>query len=103
MRRTTQSRSTGGRFWPCTTSPVPVLALDGNYSLRRASAASPGRRAIEVLLALPGRREKTPRAIVGWAMDRAAYTVTPVMSDGSSGPPLNLRGLFEQFVHETGR
>ena len=60
------------------------------------------RRAIEVLLALPGRPERTPRAIVGWAMDRAAYTVTPVMSDGSSGPPLNLRGLFEQFVDETG-
>jgi hypothetical protein len=36
-------------------------------------------------------------------MDRIAYTVTPVMSDGSSGPPLNLRGLFEQFVDETGR
>jgi hypothetical protein len=35
-------------------------------------------------------------------MDRGAYTVTPVMSNGSSGPPLNLRGLFEQFLDETG-
>ena len=41
-------------------------------------------------------------AIVGWDIDRATYTVTPIMSDGSSGPPLNLRGLFEQFLNETG-
>jgi hypothetical protein len=47
---------------------------------------------------LPGKDAAT---IGGWAMDRSAYTVTPVMSDGSSGPPLNLRGLFEQFVNET--
>jgi hypothetical protein len=33
-------------------------------------------------------------AVVGWKIDRAAYTVVPIMSDGSSGPPLNLRGLF---------
>jgi hypothetical protein len=26
---------------------------------------------------------------------------TPVMTDGSDGPPLELRGLFEQFVLET--
>jgi hypothetical protein len=41
-------------------------------------------------------------AIVGWNIDRAAYTVVPIMSDGSSGPPLNLRGLFEQFQDEVG-
>jgi hypothetical protein len=46
---------------------------------------------------------KDAARIVGWSMDRSAYTVTPVMSDGSSGSPLNLRGLFEQFVHETDR
>jgi hypothetical protein len=46
---------------------------------------------------------KDAASIVGWSMDRSAYTVTPVMSDGSSGSPLNLRGLFEQFVHETDR
>jgi hypothetical protein len=41
--------------------------------------------------------------IVGWTMDRNEYTVTPVLSDGSNGSPLNLRGLFEQFVQETGQ
>jgi hypothetical protein len=37
-----------------------------------------------------------------WTLDRAAYTVTPLMSDGTSGPPLNLRSLFEQFLEEVG-
>jgi hypothetical protein len=39
--------------------------------------------------------------ILGWKIDRARYVATPMMSDGSEGPPLELRGLFEQFLHET--
>ena len=40
--------------------------------------------------------------IVGWQIDRASFTATPIMSDGSEGPPLELRGLFEQYQIETG-
>ena len=40
-------------------------------------------------------------AICGWKIDRSRYVATPIMSDGSEGPPLELRGLFEQFVLET--
>jgi hypothetical protein len=75
------------------------------------------------LLAAPGKRGATgergpkgdrgPAGIAGppgkdattiacWTLDRAAYTVTPLMSDGTSGPPLNLRSLFEQFLEEVG-
>ena len=35
--------------------------------------------------------------IVGWKIERERYVATPVMSDGREGPPLELRGLFEQF------
>jgi hypothetical protein len=38
--------------------------------------------------------------IVGWTVDRAAYTVRPILSDKSEAPPLELRGLFEQFHDE---
>src|SRR5262245_35969842 len=38
--------------------------------------------------------------ISGWKIDRARYLATPVMSDGREGPPLELRGLFEQFFLE---
>ena len=43
-----------------------------------------------------------PIAIAGWVIDRASFTATPVMTDGSEGPPLELRGLFEQYQAETG-
>jgi hypothetical protein len=39
--------------------------------------------------------------ICDWKIDRARYVATPVMSDGREGSPLELRGLFEQFLHET--
>src|SRR5262245_30350557 len=45
---------------------------------------------------------KDTATVICWDVDRAAYTVTPIMSDGTSGPPLNLRGLFEQFLNEAG-
>jgi hypothetical protein len=38
--------------------------------------------------------------ICDWKIDRARYVATPVMSDGRDGPPLELRGLFEQFFSE---
>jgi hypothetical protein len=101
-----------------------AVALNGGsfLALRDKPGGCPGRG--WQLLAAPGKRgvagERGPQGdrgpvgiagppgkdaatIVGWAMDRSAYTVAPVMSDGSSGSPLNLRGLFEQFVHETDR
>jgi hypothetical protein len=38
--------------------------------------------------------------IVGWKIDRAAYSATPIMSDDSAVAPLQLRPLFEQFHKE---
>ena len=36
--------------------------------------------------------------IVQWDLDRKRYSVWPVMSDGTTGPELKLRELFEQFL-----
>jgi hypothetical protein len=97
-----------------------AVALNGGsfLALHDKPGACPG--AGWQLLASPGKRGATgepgPRgptgiagpsgvdaaAVVGWKIDRAAYTVVPIMSDGSSGPPLNLRGLFEQFQDDVG-
>src|SRR6516225_6155799 len=67
------------------------------------------------LLTSPGKRgvagekgERGPQGSPGlsgvtirdWKIDRARYVATPVMSDGREGPPLELRGLFEQFLSE---
>jgi hypothetical protein len=47
---------------------------------------------------LPG---ETGPIILAWKVDRESYSATPIMSDHSEVPPLELRGLFEQFQIET--
>jgi hypothetical protein len=39
--------------------------------------------------------------LASWQLDRTRYRATPIMSDGSEGPPLELRELFQQFQDET--
>jgi hypothetical protein len=40
-------------------------------------------------------------SIVSWQIDRERYRASPLMSDGTVGPNLELRGMFEQFLIET--
>ncbi len=49
---------------------------------------------------LIGPRGEPAPTITGWRVDRASYTVVPVLSNGIEGAPLELRGLFEQFFNE---
>jgi Collagen triple helix repeat (20 copies) len=49
---------------------------------------------------LIGPRGEPAPTITGWRLDRASYTAVPVLSNGSEGAPLDLRGLFEQFFNE---
>ena len=70
--------------------------------------ASPGKRGIAGPKGERGERGAkgdpglSGATICGWTIDRARYVATPVMSDGREGPPLELRGLFEQFLREAG-
>jgi hypothetical protein len=38
--------------------------------------------------------------ITSWRVDKARYVATPVMSDGTPGPDLELRDLFVQFIRD---
>jgi hypothetical protein len=38
---------------------------------------------------------------VSWTIDRTHYRAVPTLSNGTQGPVLELRPLFEQFVEET--
>ena len=40
--------------------------------------------------------------ILGWQIDRAKYLVTPIMSDASELPAIEMRALFEQVLDERG-
>jgi hypothetical protein len=53
------------------------------------------------IMGVRGERGEAAPAIRSWQVDRTHYTATPIMSDGSREPPLELHGLFEQFLLET--
>jgi hypothetical protein len=78
---------------PCPGSGWQLVASQG----KRGAAGEKGERGP------PGPRGDAGASgatIVGWKIDRERYVATPVMADGSEGPPLELRGLFEQFFSE---
>jgi hypothetical protein len=94
---------------------LDVVALNGGCFIARKDAPGPCPGSGWQLLASQGKRgvagargergERGPKGdpglsgvtICDWKIDRARYVATPVMSDGREGPPLELRGLFEQF------
>jgi hypothetical protein len=94
---------------------LDVAALNGGSFIALKDAPGPCPGSGWQLLASQGKRgaagekgERGPRGDAGasgaticdWKIDRARYVATPVMSDGRDGPPLELRGLFEQFFSE---
>lgn len=42
-----------------------------------------------------------PLRIHSWLIEPAHYRASPLMTDGTTGPPLPLRSLFERFLAET--
>ena len=46
------------------------------------------------------RGEPAPH-IVSWQLDREHFRASPLMSDGTVGATLELRGLFERYQEET--
>jgi len=99
---------------------LDVVALNGGCFIARKDAPGPCPGSGWQLLASQGKRgvagekgergERGPKGDPGlsgvticeWKIDRARYVATPVMSDGREGPPLELRGLFEQFLKDAG-
>jgi len=93
---------------------LDVVALNGGSFIARKDAPGPCPGSGWQLLASQGKRgvsgargERGPTGLSGatirdWKIDRARYVATPLMSDGREGPPLELRGLFEQFLADAG-
>ena len=77
---------------PCPGAGWQLLASQG----KRGVAGDRGERGQQGNPGLSG------ATIRDWKIDRALYVATPVMSDGREGPPLELRGLFEQFLADAG-
>lgn len=90
--------SDGASFIALRDNPGP-LPGDGWQLLVRQGR--PGRAGPQGEPGPRGERGEPGTSIMGWKLDRAGYIATPILSDGKRGPPLELRGLFEQFQTET--
>jgi hypothetical protein len=66
---------------------------------KRGQQGPPGARGEKGDRGPPG---QSAPSIVNWIVERASYSVVPILSDGTEGPRLELRPLFEQFNAETG-
>jgi hypothetical protein len=95
---------------------LDVVAYNGASFCARRSAPGPcpgpdwqliakvgksGQRGLMGPAGARGERGEAAPAIRSWEVDRTRYTATPIMTDGSCGPPLELHALFEQFLLET--
>jgi hypothetical protein len=49
-----------------------------------------------------GEKGEPGTTLHSWQLDPERYRVSPLMSDGTVGPMLELRRLFEQFIAEVG-
>ena len=68
-----------------------------------ASKGSRGDRGVQGLPGVPGQQGESGKVaslISEWQVDLKAYTITPVLTDGRTGPPLQLRDLFQQFLND---
>ena len=100
---------------------LDIVALNGGSFIARRDNPGPCPGEGWQSLVMPGKQGKPgeqgpagepgPRGMLGpkgepgavlssWHIEREAYTVTPILSDGRKGPSLNLRKLFEQFNGE---
>src|SRR5262249_51201576 len=94
-----------GTFQPGTTyARGDMVALDGGTFVARCDKPGPCPGSNWQLMAKQGQRgrdgpegKRGPpgNIITGWILDRGNYRVTPRLSDGTLGPPLELRELFE--------
>src|SRR5262249_10062750 len=73
-----------------------------DYSDEAVAKLPPAKDGARGLQGERGARGEAAPTIINWTIDHARYRAIPTMSDGTGGPPLELRGLFEQFLIETG-
>jgi hypothetical protein len=85
----------GASFAARVDAPGPCPGDNWQLIAAQGKKGAPGRDGTD------GKAGRDAPRITGWAIDREHYSVTPIMSDGSRVPPLELRGLFERFNEET--
>jgi hypothetical protein len=96
---------------------LDIVAMDGaSFIARRDNPGIPGDGDGWQLLARQGRggrkgergrpgdkgeKGAPGRSLVSWQIDRTKYRASPLWSDGTIGPNLEMHGLYEQFQQDT--
>jgi hypothetical protein len=93
----------GSSFVALKDAPGPCPGDDWQLLASRGSRGHQGPSGERGLMGLRGERGQAAPTIRDWQIDRERYVATPLMSDGTQGPALELRGLFEQFFLETAK
>jgi len=91
----------GSSFVALRDRPGPCPGDGWHLLASRGSRGNRGESGARGIMGLRGERGEAAPTIRSWEVDRTRYLAIPVMSDGFRGPPLELRGLFEQFLLET--
>jgi chitodextrinase len=92
----------GSSFIALKDRPGPCPSSDWQLLASRGSRGDRGPKGERGLTGPRGEHGAAAPTIRTWEVERASYAATPIMSDGSKGPPLELRALFEQFLSERG-
>jgi hypothetical protein len=93
----------GNSFAALKDNPGPCPGDDWHLLASRGSRGSRGERGPVGIAGLRGERGVAAPTIQSWQVDRSRYLAIPIMSDGSTGPALELRALFEQYFAETAK
>jgi hypothetical protein len=85
----------GASFAARVDDPKQCPGEDWQLVAAQGKKGAPGRDGVD------GKAGRDAPRIVNWLVNRESYSVTPIMSDNSRGPPLELRELFQRFNEET--
>jgi len=85
----------GASFAARVDDPGPCPGDGWQLVAAQGKKGQPGRDGVD------GKNGKDAARITSWLINRADYSATPIMSDGSRGAVLELRELFQRFNDET--
>ena len=86
----------GGSFVALRDAPGTCPGDGWQLVVSRGKAGQPGKDGLDGRDGAPGLN------VASWRIDRKGYALQPVLADGTTGPAIDLRELFEQFRADVG-
>jgi hypothetical protein len=91
----------GASFVALRSAPGVCPGTDWRLLVMRGARGRQGPSGARGVMGPRDERGEAAPTIKYWRVAPETYTAIPIMADGSEGPPLELRPLFERFLLET--